>query len=218
MIIINFKNYKFGSKALKLAKKIQKYLPKAIICPPAIDIENLSQKTKLKIFAQSADPLESNRATGFNTLAALKKAGASGVLINHSEHPLSLANIHKILIISKKLNIKTIVCTSTLKGFKSILSTKQLKIPKPLAIAFEDPKLIGTGKSITKFKSKDVSKFALLLKRTKIIPLCGAGISTAEDIKQAKALGCEGVLISSAIANVKNPSRLLKQIAFLKTK
>lgn len=212
MIVINFKNYKFGNRALALAKKIQRYLPKAVICPPAVDIENLSQKTKLKIFAQSAEPLDNNRATGYNTLTALKKAGASGVLINHSEHPLSRTNIYKIMKMSKKLNLRVIVCTSTLRGFKSILRLK------PLAIAFEDPKLIATKKSITQYNSKAVEKFTKTLKRTKIISLCGAGITTVEDVKEAYALGCKGVLISSAIANVKNPSRLLKQIASSKIK
>ena len=50
------------------------------------------------------------------------------------------------------------------------------------------------------------------MKKTKILPLCGAGISTAEDVKEAYNLGCKGVLISSAIAKSKNPIQLLKQL------
>lgn len=210
MIVINFKNYKLRNEAIKLAKIIKKYLPKAIVCPATIDIENISQKTKLKVLAQNADIEEGSRATGYNTLNALKEAGASGTLLNHSEHLVSIASIRKLLVLSKKVNMKIIACSSNLKEVKKMISLK------PWAIAFEEPKLVGSGKSITKYKSKDAEKFALMLKRTKIVPLCGAGISTAEDVKQASALGCKGVLISSAIANVKNPSRLLKQISKLK--
>lgn len=194
---------------MKLAKKIERYLPKAIICPPTIDMEPISQKTKLKIFAQHADAQDSEKATGYNTLKALKKAGASGTLINHSEHPLSISNIYKIIVMSKKLNLKTIVCTPSLRNMKMILKIKKAK---PYAIAFEDPKLISTVKSITKYNKKEIIKFIKTIKKTKIVPLCGAGISTSEDVKEAYKLGCKGVLISSAIANAKNPISLLKKL------
>ncbi len=209
MIVINFKNYKTGSEALKLAKQIEKYLPKAIICPATIDIELISQKTKLKVFSQHADIKEGNKTTGYNTLKTLKKAGISGTLINHSEHPLSATNIYKTIIVSKKLKLKSIVCTPTLRNMKMILTIKKVK---PHAIAFEDPKLISTGKSITKYNPKALLQFIKIMKKTKIIPLCGAGISTVEDVKQAHALGCKGILISSAIANNKNPILLLKEL------
>ena len=209
MIIINFKNYKIGQEALKLAKLIEKYLPKAIICPSTLDIELISEKTKLKLFAQHADYPEGDKTTGYNTLKVLKKVGISGTLINHSEHPQSLTNINKISLISKKLNLKAIICAPTLREMKPILNNKKAK---PYAIAFEDPKLISTGKSITKYNPKALLNFTKIMKKTKIIPICGAGISTAEDVKQAYALGCKGVLIASAIANAKNPIPLLKQL------
>lgn len=210
MIVINLKNYKFGSSALKLAKKIQKYLPNAIICPPATEISTIAKKTRLKIYAQHVSPYKKGRATGFDLPQAIKIAGASGTLLNHSEHRISIKEIKEAMKICNLLSLKSIICTSNLLEAKKIISLH------PHAIAFEDPKLVGSGKSITKYKSKSVAKFALVLSKTKIIPLCGAGISTAEDIKQASVLGCKGVLISSAIANSKNPSSLLKQIAEIK--
>lgn len=209
MIIINFKNYKTGKEALKLAKTIEKYLPNAIIAVPTVDIEIIASKTNLKVIAQHADPKEGDKTTGFNILKALKKVGAKGSLINHSEHPLSAANIYKLGIQSKKLGLKTIVCASTLRNFKTSLNNKKVK---PHAIAFEDPSLVGTGKSITQYKSHDIERFVKIMKRKNIISLCGAGISTAEDVKQAYKLGCKGVLIASAIANSKNPIPLLKEL------
>ena len=209
MIIINFKNYKTGFEALKLAKLIEEYIPKAIICPSTPDIEVIASKTKLAVFAQHADPQEGDKTTGYNTLKVLKKVGVKGTLINHSERPQSISNIYKLNIMSKKLNLNTIICTSSLRNMKSILNNKKVK---PYAIAFEDPKLISTGKSITKYNAMTLLNFINIMKKTKIIPLCGAGISTAEDVKQAYRLGCKGVLISSAIANVKNPVNLLKKL------
>ncbi len=208
MIIINFKNYKIGKDALKLAKLIEKYIPSAIICPSSIDIEPISQKTKLKIFAQHADFQQGDKTTGYNTLKSLKKGGIKGALINHSEHPLLINNIKNINITAKKLDLKTIICTSNFGNLKSILNFKV----KPYAIALEDPKLISTGRSITRHNQRAVLEFAKIMNKTKIIPLCGAGISTVEDVKQAYDLGYKGVLIASAIVNSKNPVSLLKQL------
>ncbi len=209
MIVINFKNYKVGSEALKLAKIIEKYLPKAIVCPSTIDIEMIAQKTKLKVFAQHADYQDGNKTTGYNTLKDLKSIGISGTLINHSEHPLSLTNLYKTSIVAKKLNLRTIVCTPSLRRFKGMLRSERVK---PYAIAFEDPKLISTGKSITKYNPKTLLKFVKAMKKANIVPLCGAGISSADDVRQAYSFGCKGVLISSAIANSKNPVHLLKEL------
>ena len=206
MIIINFKNYKTGNNALKLVKQIEKYLPKVIICPSTIDIETISQKTKLRVFAQHADYQESSRATGYSTLSSLKEAGAKGTLINHSEHKVPFYIIKKIIQKTKENKLKVILCASSLNNIKKFIPLK------PYAIAFEDPKLIATGKSITKYNSKALKKFIQIIKKTNIIPVCGAGISTADDVGQAFQLGCKGVLIASAIANFKNPSILLNQL------
>lgn len=210
MIIINFKNYKFGKESLNLARKIEKYLPNAIAAVSAVDINLIYEKTKLRVFAQHVDAQESNRATGFILPENVKKAGAVGTLLNHSEHRISLNEIGKTLIRCKKMRLKAVVCSSSLKEVKNILRLK----PKLYAIAFEDSKLVGTGKSITEYKTDDVVKFVEIMKGRGIIALCGAGISTAHDVREAYRLGCEGVLIASAIANVnlKKAEILLKEL------
>jgi len=207
MIIINFKNYKTGKNVLELAKKIEKHLPKAIAAVPPMYLGLVSFHTKLTAFAQHVDSKEGKRATGFILPKSAKKAGAKGSLLNHSEHKISIKEIKKTIKDCRKLNLKVIACASNLREIKEI---KKLK---PFAIAFEDPKLIATHKSITKYNPDSIKKFVSLLKNTKIIPLCGAGINSAEDYHEALKLGCKGVLVSSAIANSKNPERILKEIS-----
>ena len=89
----------------------------------------------------------------------------------------------------------------------------------PTTIAFESPELVASGKSITQFKEKEIKNFVKLFHGKRIKPLCGAGIQTVEDIQKALELGCKGVLISSAIANVplRKAEKLLKQISKIKT-
>jgi triosephosphate isomerase (TIM) len=205
MIVINFKNYKSGNQSLFLAKTIQKYLPKAILAVPATDIQNLTKNTNMQIYAQHISPLKGNKNTGFILPESIKDAGAKGTLLNHSEHKTFLSEIKKTILRNNKLNLKTIVCAS------SIRITKKIKKLSPYAIAFEDPKLIASKKSITSHNPKTIKKFVKLLENTSIIPLCGSGINSITDIQQAKKLGCKGILIASAIANSKNPIKLLKQ-------
>ena len=107
----------------------------------------------------------------------------------------------------KKINLKVIVCAANL------IEVKKIKKLNPFAIAFEDPKLISTGKSITKYKTNELKKFVSLLKNTKIIPLCGAGINSKNDYLEALNLGCKGILVSSVIANSKNPEIFLKGVS-----
>jgi triosephosphate isomerase len=125
-------------------------------------------------------------------------------LLNHSEHRLKEEIIEKIILKANKLNFKIILC------IKNLYEVEKYKRLKPHAIAFEDPHLISTGKSITKYNSESIKKFVKILKGTKIIPLCGAGINSKEDITEAKRLGCKGVLIASAIAEAKNPEKILR--------
>ncbi|MBU0761319.1 MAG: hypothetical protein KJ600_03250 [Nanoarchaeota archaeon] len=195
MIIINFKNYVTGEKALALAKLIEKHLPKAIICPPTNDITNISQKTKLKVFSQYLPKNNSPKARG--------------TLLNHSDHPLNFEKIKKAKKLADKNKLKVIICVGTTQQAEKFLSLK------PWAMALEDKKLISTKKSITSFKQNEVKKFVAILKKTKIIPLCGAGIHSREDVAAAKKLGCKGVLIASAIANTppKKAGKLLKEIS-----
>lgn len=208
LIVINFKNYVYGGKSLELAKKIQRYLPKAIIAVSSVDARGIVYYTKMKVFAQHVDLVENAKTTGFILPETVKKTEAIGSLLNHSEHRISEKEIKKIIKKSKKINFKIILCV------KNLNEVKKYKSLKPWAIAFEDPKLISTGKSITKYNPKAIKEFVKILKGSKIIPLCGAGINSKEDVIEAKKFGCKGVLISSAIAKSKNPEKILKELKY----
>lgn len=203
MIILNFKNYIDTNKVLKFVKQIENQNP--IIVAPTLNLKELKQNTKLKIYSQHIDKNQSLKSTGFLLPIQLKQLKLTGTLLNHSEHKISLKELKLTMKECKKLNLKTIVCISNLNELKEI---KKLN---PTMIAFEEEKLIATKKSITKYNSENVKIFAKQLNKTKIIPLCGAGINKKEDYKEALELGCKGVLISSAIMKSKNPKNKLKE-------
>ena len=64
---------------------------------------------------------------------------------------------------------------------------------------------IGSGLGI---QSK--INIALIIKQSKVPVIVDAGIGTASDATIAMELGCDGVLINSAIANAKNPILMAK--------
>jgi len=205
VIIVNFKNYKEGKEVLKLVKQIGKYNKKIICAVPAVNISEVSNKG-IKIYAQAVWPFEKGRGTGYVTPSAIKKAGAKGTLINHSENLLGFEEIEECVRLCKKNKLESVVCVS------SIAETKKVMRFKPTAIAFEIPELISTGKAITDYYPKKIKEFVKALKGTKIIPVCGAGISSRKDVIRAYELGCKGVLPASAIANTKNPEKILKTL------
>ena len=51
---------------------------------------------------------------------------------------------------------------------------------------------------------------SLIIKQSKVPVIIDAGIGTASDATIAMELGCDGVLINSAIANAKNPILMAK--------
>ena len=51
---------------------------------------------------------------------------------------------------------------------------------------------------------------SLIIKKSKVPVIVDAGIGTASDATIAMELGCDGVLINSAIANSKNPIIMAK--------
>lgn len=209
MLIINFKNYKVGKDVIELLRKIEIYHNKAIVAAPFVELKEIVKaisSQNMQVYAQHVDYHDLGRATGYTTPESLINAGVRGTLLNHSEHRLSLPEIKKTMKRCNEVGLKVAICSSSLREIA------QLKKLNPYAIAFEDKKLIATGKSITEYRQHDLKKFIEILKDTEIIPLCGAGISSGEDATQALVLGCKGVLVSSIVANSQAPEKFLKEV------
>lgn len=207
MLVINLKNYKYGREVFDLAKKIEIYYNKAIVAVPAIELGEItkSKGPNMQVYAQHVDFHEVGRGTGFVIPESVINCGANGALLNHSEHKISFSEIKKTVKRCNEVGLKLIICSSSLKEVAQLIKLN------PHAIAFEDKKLIATGKSITEYNQHDLKKFVDLLKESEIIPLCGAGITKGEDVAQALVMGCKGVLVSSVIANSQTPEKFLKE-------
>ena len=203
LVIINFKTYQQGKKSVELAKRIEKVNKRIIIGVQSSDIYEITKATNLKVYSQHVDFFEPGRHTGYILPEAIKKDGATGTFLNHSEHPLKFSVLKKTIKRCKKLNLKTAVFAKDLK------QAKQIQKLKPNYLIIEPPELVGGKVSISKSKPDLIQKIAKELKTKFIV---GAGIHTNEDVKTAIKLGASGIAISSAITKAKNPMGVLRSL------
>jgi triosephosphate isomerase len=224
IILVNFKAYReaTGARALRLAKmhasvaRRAKSRARIMIAPQAADIYSISHAVPIPVLGQHADQAEYGAHTGCQLPECLKENGAWGCIINHSERRMELLKeIGAVISRCREAGLKTVVCAESI--------TKAFEIAKmqPDYLAFEDPGLIGTGRSVSKNKPDSVRKFAEMVrdinrnKSRKIVPLCGAGVSDRDDVEKALELGMQGVLVASAVVKSSRPMRAIEDLAGL---
>lgn len=203
LIVINLKTYQQGKRAIDIAKRVERVDKNIILGVQASDIYEITKKTKLRIYAQHVDYFIPGRNTGYILPEAVKKDGAVGTFLNHSEHKLNYDILKRTISRCKRIGLKTLVFASTLKEADKIQKLK------PNYLVVELPELVGGKKSISKTKPKLIEK---MKKRIKMKFLVGAGINTKEDIEIAIKLGASGIAISSVITKAKNPERKLREL------
>lgn len=211
IVILNYKTYleSSGENALELARALKSASEESgitmVAAPQAADIYRIQDQIFLPIFAQHIDPITPGGHTGSNLIETLIEAGISGSLINHSENRMKLADIDEVIQLCKQNDIESCVCTN------NIATSKAIATFSPDAVAVEPPELIGTGISVSQAQPEVVEDSVKGVKsiNKKIKVLCGAGISTGDDMKAAMDLGADGVLLASGIVKAENPKEAL---------
>lgn len=211
IVILNYKTYleSSGENALELARALKSASEESgitmVAAPQAADIYRIQDQISLPIFAQHIDPITPGGHTGYNLIETLIEAGISGSLINHSENRMKLADIDEVIQLCKQNDIESCVCTN------NIATSKAIATFSPDAVAVEPPELIGTGIPVSQAQPEVVEDSVKGVKsiNKKIKVLCGAGISTGDDMKAAMDLGADGVLLASGIVKAENPKEAL---------
>ena len=208
LVLVNFKTYKQGSgkSAVKIAKLCSQVNGKVqmTVAVQAVDIASVVKAVKIPVFAQHIDTIEYGGHTGHVLGEAVKEAGATGVLINHSEHRVPVNVIKATMAKAKKLGLVTIICA------KNDSEGRKLARFKPDYVAVEPPSLIGDPK-----KSICTENPSLITNSVKKIGknvLVGAGVKDQHDLRVALKLGAKGVLLASHIMKAKNPLKELKNL------
>ncbi|PSP85267.1 triose-phosphate isomerase [Halobacteriales archaeon QS_6_64_34] len=164
--------------------------------------------TGVETWAQHVSPNEHGSHTGSTLAEAVAESGAEGTMLNHSENRLKLADIDASLDAADRVGLETIVCAN------NPAQTGAVAALGPDAVAVEPPELIGTGTPVSKADPDVVTGAVDAAARVDgdVDVLCGAGISTGEDIVSASDLGATGVLLASGVAKADDPRAALEDL------
>jgi len=215
IVIVNVKTYLGGTgkAAVNLAKTMEKIHLEtganfAIAVQPT-DIFRIAKTVTIPVIGQHIDSITYGSHTGWILPESIQEAGAMGVLLNHSERPLRIADIASAIERLRELGLKAIVCAN------NISVTAAVAALKPDMIAIEPPDLIGGNISVTTAKPEIVRDAVAAVHRINpdTAVLCGAGVKTGIDVATALKLGTAGVLLASGIVNAVDQEKVLREMA-----
>ncbi len=215
LVALNLKVYgeALGEGALRLSKVAEKVAEEfdvgILVAPPLLSLKTIAETVEIPVFSQHVDPYSPGGHTGSVLAEDIKEAGAQGSLLNHSEKRMLLADIGAALDRLRRNGLKSILCTDTVE------TTRAGAALGPDIIAIEPPELIGTGIPVSKAKPEVVVGAVEAVRRINpgVRVLCGAGISSGDDVAKAIELGAEGVLLASAYVRAREPERVLSEMA-----
>lgn len=214
VIALNFKTYKesLGERGMALceiAAEVSLVSGVRIIVAPQVTDLREAVKAYDDVFAQHCDAATQGAFTGSTIAEGLKHAGVKGSLLNHSEHRMEKGVVARAIERLGANGLESMVCAHDAN------ETAELAKLRPTFVAVEPPELIGKGISVSSARPEVVKNAVELVERSaKGVPvLCGAGVSTAADVKKASQLGASGVLLASAYVMSKDPKKLLEDMA-----
>jgi triosephosphate isomerase len=197
------KNYMYGKDVIDLAKvadkAAKKYDIRAIYSAPFVNAFQIVNAVKnIYVFAPYMDDVEIGRGVGKIMPESLKEAGISGVCLNHSEKPITLATLCSLVKRAEKIGLYTDVCASSMMEIKAVATLL------PNIIIAEPVELIGSGESADYGYIK-TSIEAVEAVSKEISVLIGAGISSGEDVYKCIYAGADATGCSSGIFKSQNP-------------
>lgn len=214
MVILNFKTYleSTGKNASKLANISEEVAQETgvniAVAPQHADLLRISSEVEIPVLAQHVDAVDAGGHTGSVLLESVKEAGAVGTLLNHSEIRMKLADIQNVVAKTVEHQMISVICTNNVET-SAAAATLQ-----PTFVAIEPPELIGSGIPVSQAEPEIVEGTVEVIHQIdpRVKVLCGAGISTGDDMQAALKLGSEGVLLASGIILADDPKAALMDL------
>ncbi len=215
-LIVNLKNYKQGS-----GDRVKLFLDYALdlwdlgvgvyVAVPPLDLARYAGDAEYRdiMFSQVFDVVGYGSYTGHIPLERLKDMGIKYSLLNHSEYKMDHGKIRELVDAANEAGVETVVCVDSVEELNKLLSLGV----RPKVYAIEPPELIGTGRSVSKYRPETVVEAVKIGSEHGVPVLCGAGVSSRDDVDAAMRLGVVGVLVASAIVKAEDPYVVMKAMA-----
>ncbi|MFP4175164.1 MAG: triose-phosphate isomerase [Halobacteriales archaeon] len=204
-LLVNLKTYEAGTgdAAVRVAEAARDVADetgaRVAVAPQAVDVRAVAE-TGVETFAQGVDGVEYGSNTGATHPDAMARAGATGTLLNHSERRIRLAEIDAAVVAAGEAGLETVVCANNPAQSAAAAALG------PDAVAVEPPELIGTGTPVSKADPDVITGTVEAVDAVGDVPvLCGAGITSGDDVDAARELGAEGVLVASGVVKAESP-------------
>ncbi|MBA4383511.1 MAG: triose-phosphate isomerase [Anaerolinea sp.] len=206
----SIKNYIYGDAVLAYAKEAdaaaKEFDIDVIFVAPYTDIRWISENTdRLIVFAPYMDFLRPGRGIAEILPEALKVAGAQGVVLNHSERPMTLNALKKTIDRANELDLLTFVCADTTSEAQAIAHLH------PDILNPEPTDLIGSGKVSDMGFVKEVIGAVKAIDPLILVEQA-AGITTAQQVYDFIMAGSEAAGAASGILTSPEPFSLLNEM------
>lgn len=209
VIIVNFKTYAraTGDEAVALAKVCEQVAEERDadirVAVQAADIYRVAQAVSIPVYAEHVDAIDPGRHTGYILPEDVKEAGATGTLLNHSEHPVDMETLARAVKDCNEVGLKFIICAADAE--KGSIVAQFL----PEFVAVEPPELIAGDVSVSEAKPELIEQ---AVTRISAPLLVGAGIRDGDDVQAAIDLGAKGVLLASGVTAAEDPADVLNDL------
>lgn len=191
------KSYLYGDDVLDLALAAdaasEKYDVDIIFTTPIVELRRVKEAThRIHVFAPHMDSLRPGRGLADILPESLAAAGAEGVMLNHCEKPLTVAELKAAIGRADEVGLASIVCAD------SIAEASAIAHLRPNIIVAEPTELIGTGKASDK-DYVEASTKSVKEVDPDIMVLQGAGIKCYDDVYRNIFAGADATGSSSGI-------------------
>lgn len=214
LLLLNLKSYPghLGAGAVRTAELLERLGDEVGIAtgiaPPTPDLARVALAVAIPVLAQHVDPGEAGARTGFAPVEAIEAAGARGSLVNHSEHPMSVADVEDAVRRLAGRGLVAVVCAA------DVVRARRLAETRAPFLAVEPPELIGGDRAVSTARPEVVSGTVSAVHRvapdTRV--LCGAGVHDRHDVARSLELGADGVLVASAVTRAPDVERAIREL------
>lgn len=214
LIVVNFKTYStaMAESAEVMANLMSEVETKArmVAVTSAFDLSSVSAISGLEVWSQHLDPVGQGSYTGWLEPQTAIARGASGTIINHAEHKVSLEHVRDLMAMLPD-GFPICACAADVEEARALAELG------PTFIAVEPPELIGGDISVTTADPAIVSDTVAAVKEVNpdVRVLCGAGVKNGQDVATAISLGAEGVLLASGVTKASDVSGVLEDLVSL---
>ena len=214
LIVVNFKTYStaLAEHAETLGNLMADVETNArmVAVTSAFDLSSVSSISGLEVWAQHLDPVGQGSHTGWLEPQTAIARGASGTIINHAEHKVSIDHVRDLMSMLPD-GFPICACAA------DVAEARALAELGPTFIAVEPPELIGGDISVTTADPAIVSDTVAAVKEVNpnVRVLCGAGVKNGQDVATAISLGAEGVLLASGVTKANDIPGVLRDLVSL---